>query len=94
MTTIILHNPHDAASRKIIEDALKDDQNIMVIDWYNQEEREKYLKLGGTLVVSALPSVVVMPDKGKVDANKDIVRLPENWQTAKQKSIEIEAKRK
>ena len=94
MTTIILHNPHDAVSRKFVEDALKDDPTIQVIDWYNPEERAKYLKLGGTLVVSALPSVVVMPEKGKVDANKDIVRLPENWQMAKQKSIEIEAKRK
>lgn len=94
MAIIILHNPHDAASRKIIEDALKDDPTIQVIDWYNPEERAKYLKLGGTLVVSALPSVVVMPDKGKVDASKDLIRLPENWQVAKQKSMEIEAKRK
>ncbi len=94
MTTLILHNPHDAASRKVVEDALKDDPTIQVIDWYNPSERESYIKAGGTLLVSALPSVVVMPEKGKVDANKDIVRLPENWQTAKQKSIEIEAKRK
>lgn len=94
MAIIILHNPHDAASRKIIEDALKDDPTIQVIDWYNPEERAKYLKLGGTLVVSALPSVVIMPEKGKVDASKDLIRLPENWQVAKQKSMEIEAKRK
>lgn len=94
MAIIILHNPHDAASRKVVEDALKDDPTIQVIDWYNPEERAKYLKLGGTLAISALPSVVVMPDKGKVDASKDLIRLPENWQTAKQKSIEIEAKRK
>jgi hypothetical protein len=53
---IILHNRHDRASREWI--ATNAQVGDTILDWYDEAELRQWIAAGGTLQVSAFPSVV------------------------------------
>lgn len=67
----------------MVKEAIENDPTVIIINWYDEKERQKYLDLGGTLEVSALPSVVNLPSKGKVNSLRDLIRLPTTYKEAK-----------
>ncbi len=79
MKTIILHNPFDFDSQLLMVEAMRDDPQVVVINWYDALDRERYLEMGGTMEVSALPSVVHLSEGNA----PYIIRLPASWAAAK-----------
>lgn len=85
---IILHNQHDKQSREFVAAA---NPAVQVLDWYNDADREAWLAAGGTLAVSAFPSVLLRHDTYEqpldeggtqvVEPGWDTVRLPQSLDT-------------
>lgn len=76
---IVLHNKEDKSSREYVA-ALPSD--VQVLDWYNPADRQAWLDAGGTLGISAFPSVLNRHDRYVDDAavehepGWDVIREP------------------
>jgi len=54
-----MHNPHDADSRAFVEQHGADDDVLDVFDWYDPEDRRRWVEdCGGTEAVAAFPAIV------------------------------------
>lgn len=84
---IILHNRHDKASREFVAAVPVVAQ---VLDWYNDVDRQAWLDAGGTLAVSAFPSVLMRHDTYKQETEDGTQQVAPGWDTVRlPKSLEM-----
>ena len=82
----ILHNSLDRQSREFIAQ-FEGQPNVEIFDWYNGG-RDAWSAAGGTLLVSAFPTVVIdIPDHRVADANGEIA-IVANHQRALRKCVD------
>lgn len=83
---LILHNREDKASRDFVA-TYGNQPGVTVLDWYDEAARQQWLDAGGTLAISAFPSVLLRHDtytvetdggEQTVEAGWDVLRLPES----------------
>lgn len=85
---IILHNRHDKRSRDFVAQY----PQIQALDFYDDDDRARWLQEGGTLALSAFPSVLCRHDRymfydeetgddDVIDPGWDTVRLPDSLDT-------------
>ena len=58
MVFTILHNEQDEASRAFVAAHADDPDVDLVLSWYDEDDRDAWVAAGGTLAVSAFPSIV------------------------------------
>lgn len=81
MTLFILHNPHDLASREFVA-AHGGDHDVKVFDWTDDDDRDEWIALGGTLAIGAFPAVVLRSPEHAVDVIGEVPGGPNGgWRT-------------
>lgn len=77
---LVLHNPHDKASRDFVENHTGPEDIIW--DWYDPTQQRAWVEAGGTLEISAFPSVIV----GEA---QHVIRSPETLSEVEERVAEI-----